>query len=259
MGVVDKAVEWIKAIANDDSHGYDQQNRWGADFDCSSLVISAYKQAGVNLSCTYTGNMKSDMLANGFHLVTDRNFKAGDVLLNERSHTAMYIGNGMIAQASSNENGGIIGGKTGDQTGKEIGIRTYYDFPWDCVLRYEENDSEHENTVNNSGEYIVQKGDSLWTISKKVFGYYSSFGVETLKSMNGITGDLIKVGDRLKVPVIKTTDGSIEDESETVSVDLPLLEMGDNNMAVRALQSLLSMHGVTDYINGSLTIEPKVT
>jgi hypothetical protein len=37
------AINWAVAIANDDSHGYDQTNRWGPDYDCSSLVIQAYE------------------------------------------------------------------------------------------------------------------------------------------------------------------------------------------------------------------------
>ena len=72
MSITDNAVAWAAAIANDDSHGYDQGSRWGPDYDCSSLVISAWKQAGVPLSCTYTGNMRQDMLANDFRDVTAR-------------------------------------------------------------------------------------------------------------------------------------------------------------------------------------------
>ena len=60
MSVADRAVEWALRIARDDSHGYDQGLRWGPDYDCSSLIISAYKQAGVPLTCTYTGDMRRD-------------------------------------------------------------------------------------------------------------------------------------------------------------------------------------------------------
>ena len=38
---IDKAVTWAVGIANDNSHGYDQADRWGPDYDCSSLVIQA--------------------------------------------------------------------------------------------------------------------------------------------------------------------------------------------------------------------------
>ena len=40
MTKTEKAVTWAIKIANDPAHGYDQDNRWGPDYDCSSLVIS---------------------------------------------------------------------------------------------------------------------------------------------------------------------------------------------------------------------------
>lgn len=143
MSVTDSSVSWARQIAADDSHGYDQTHRQGPDYDCSSLVINAYKQAGVPLTCTYTGNMRSDMLRHGFvdvtdsvNIVTGAGMQPGDVLLNECNHTAMYIGNGKLVQVSINERGTTTGGQTGDQTGREIAERGYYNYPWDCVLRY---------------------------------------------------------------------------------------------------------------------------
>ena len=44
MTKIEKAVTWALAIANDNTHGYDQQYRWGPDYDCSSLIISAWQQ-----------------------------------------------------------------------------------------------------------------------------------------------------------------------------------------------------------------------
>lgn len=139
-------------LANDDVHGYDQIYRWGPDYDCSSAIITAWQQAGVPVkSCgaTYTGNMKKAFLSCGFADVTGKvnlsngaGIKYGDVLLNEANHTAMSLGDGRIVQASINELGGITGGASGDQTGDEIGVRTYYNYPWDCVLRYAETDKE---------------------------------------------------------------------------------------------------------------------
>lgn len=143
MSVIDTAILWACGIAEDDTHGYDQTNRWGVDYDCSSFIISAYKAAGVPLTCTYTGDMRGDMLRNGFadvtahvSLSTGAGLRAGDVLLNNKHHTAMYIGNGKIVHASINERGTTTGGTPGDQTGREICERTYFNYPWDCVLRY---------------------------------------------------------------------------------------------------------------------------
>ena len=36
MTKTEKAVTWAIEIANDPAHGYDQDNRWGPDYDCSS-------------------------------------------------------------------------------------------------------------------------------------------------------------------------------------------------------------------------------
>ena len=43
MSVRENACAWARAIAYDDAHGYDQGSRWGPDYDCSSLVITAYR------------------------------------------------------------------------------------------------------------------------------------------------------------------------------------------------------------------------
>lgn len=45
-----------------------------------------------------------------------------------------------IAHASIDENGKAHGGKAGDQTGKEVCIRTWYSKPWDFVLRCKKRD-----------------------------------------------------------------------------------------------------------------------
>ena len=150
MTKTEKAVQWMEQTANNPLHGYDQRYRWGerGDYDCSSAVITAWQSAGVpvkSAGATYTGNMYSVFKKCGFVDVTQSvNLKAGsglvrgDVLLNRKSHTALYIGNGQIVQASINEKGTATGGTPGDQTGKEFLVRSYYNFPWDYVLRYPE-------------------------------------------------------------------------------------------------------------------------
>jgi phage-related protein len=144
---VEGAVRWAINIANDNSHGYDQRNRWGnPDYDCSALVISAFQQAGIPLKsagANYTGNIYDAARSVGFADVTGGvnranadGMRRGDILLSRGHHTAIYIGNGQVVQASSNEHGGITGGRPGDQNGREIWVTRYYNFPWTDVLRY---------------------------------------------------------------------------------------------------------------------------
>ena len=148
MRKIDTALEFMLDLAADNSHGYDQAFRWGenGDYDCSSAVITACEQAGIPLKtagATYTGNMKAAALKVGFVDVTNSvNLDTGaglikcDILLNEAHHVAMYCVGGQIVHASINENGGATGGKPGDQTGREICVRSYYNKPWNVVLRY---------------------------------------------------------------------------------------------------------------------------
>lgn len=120
---IKSAVEWALEVANDDSHGYDQNDRWSPDYDCSSFVISAYQQAGAPVKdngASYTGDMVTAFDNTGFD-VLDYSFPLvyGDVLWRD-GHTEIYIGNGQTVGAKINENGEVVGGQTGDQTGKEI-------------------------------------------------------------------------------------------------------------------------------------------
>ena len=171
MRKIDKAVDLAIQIANDDTHGYSQLHRDGPDFDCSSLVNKVIREAGIPVSATYTGNMLNDYLEHGFYRPANINYNTGeglqrgDVLLTHNSksgHTAIYIGNGKIVHATGDENGGITGTQQGDQTGKEICIADYFNFPWMYVLRYHE---DEETITNETYTYTVQSGDTLWGIA----------------------------------------------------------------------------------------------
>lgn len=234
MSKISQAVDYMKKIANDSKHGYSQTNRWGdpktwSDYDCSSLVISAWQAAGVPVKdkgATYTGNMYNVFIKCGFKDVTSKinlstgsGLIAGDVLLNHTDHTAMMISKTQLAQASIDENGGISGGKVGDQTGYEINIRSYYNYPWNCVLRY----PEELKTLDKKG---YKKGDKtigvlafkqllLIAKSKKMItaslNNDNTFGNGTEKAVNellkkwgykqtGIAGSnfIEKLGDKLR-------------------------------------------------------------
>ena len=211
MGVIETAISQMEAWAEDDSHGYDQQYRWGerGDYDCSAAVIQAWELAGVPVKssgATYTGNMRGVFLRCGFEdvtgqidLATGTGLERGDVLLNTINHTAMYCGNGQEVEASINENGTVTGGQPGDQTGREFLVRPYRNYPWNCVLRYTgANSGSAEDKPGRPGptyEYSVKLGllkEGMEDAQVKTVqillaakGYYSG-------DCDGIMGELTK-------------------------------------------------------------------
>ena len=170
MTKAELATAIMEQWALDDSHGYDQEYRWGqyGDYDCSSAVISAFELAGVPVKtcgATTTWDMLPIFLAMGFEDVigfvnvnTGEGLKRGDVLLNRKNHVAIYCGDGREVEASINELGGITGGQPGDQTGWEFLIRPYRNYPnggWDHVLRYTQDEGVYHMDLSE-----VRLGDN---------------------------------------------------------------------------------------------------
>ena len=209
MGVIEDAVAWAIETANDQSHGYSQADRWGPDYDCSSFVISAFEQAGVSLreaGASYTGNMRGPMISCGFVDVTysiglDSGYglQPGDVLLNYAAHTCICIGGGKVANCRTDEGHP----QSGDQSGNEIRIQSYWNFPWDCVLRYQEKDEKPVDPVpapeptDKERTYTVKPGDSLWGIAEREMG--NGMLYEELKRYNNLHDYTIYPGQVLKI------------------------------------------------------------
>jgi hypothetical protein len=148
---IQDAVKLIKTACTQWSLGYDQSNRLdfrnGGETDCSALVILTCEKAGLlhgnnirkSIGATNTRNMRANFHARGWQVLPDlpvSHLHPGDVLLNDGDHTAMYVGNGQIAVARIDERGRTTGGAAGDPTGRETLVRSYYNFPWSCVLRF---------------------------------------------------------------------------------------------------------------------------
>ena len=247
MTIPEKAVQFMLDTARNDEHGYDQGSRWGnPDYDCSSLVITAYKKAGVPLQSTYTGNMRSDFLRNGFaipvnvDLRTGANLQPGDVLLQEQNHTAMYVGNGQIVHATGNEHGGATGGQPGDQTGREICIAPYFNYNpggWDYVLRYVREEPTPQPSPSDGGTYIVQKGDTLWGIAERFLGNGASYIL--IMTANHLTDSMIYPGQELIIPGLsekKTITITVDEETFTL---LNIMASGNNMTIGEVVDKLL--------------------
>lgn len=113
-----KAAKIMEEICKDNNYGYDQVDRWtgynaiikngrkvsGAkgEFDCSSLVITCYILAGINMTADgYTANMRNKLLKTGKfkaytdskYLTTDAYAKVGGIYLSEGHHVVMSLEN----------------------------------------------------------------------------------------------------------------------------------------------------------------------
>lgn len=151
MSNIEKAVSFMIDIAKDDSHGYDQIHRTGGtDYDCSSLVGTALNQAGFNVKkSSTTRTLRAQLLACGFKTVSVGGArKRGDIFLKEGHHVVMCTDANNIVHASINEKGKTTGGKPGDQTGKEICVRSFYNYKggWDYHFRFSDGNSTQPTT-----------------------------------------------------------------------------------------------------------------
>lgn len=168
----------MEHLCTHSAHGYSQGTRWGngskenvdlgdgvtvqvagGDRDCSSAIISALDNVGIHTDATYTGNMRSALLATGLFQWHDMSFTAqrGDIYLNEANHTAMCTSPSpdQLAEFSISETGGIYGDE-GNQTGWEAHISAYYDYPWDGILHWQSDgdwlgEGNHSDNSGNSG------------------------------------------------------------------------------------------------------------
>lgn len=134
MPDLNKAIEWLVSIADNDTHGYSQSNRQGPDYDCSSLTLNALSHGGfaVNVS-GYTGNMYDILQSVGFRTVSDNKCLKGDIYLTPFKHVVMSYADGYVVTAAGNKDG-----RTGDSSGREIYKLPFYTpaYGWVYHMRY---------------------------------------------------------------------------------------------------------------------------
>lgn len=135
MNKIEKTVAWAEQIAADDRHGYSQLHRNSPDYDCSSFVGTALANAGFPVSIYSTTRNLGEQLENAGFVQCGIPWKRGDIHLAAGHHVTMSVDANRIVHASQSENGGIDG-QTGDQTGKEICVRSYYDLPYENTVHY---------------------------------------------------------------------------------------------------------------------------
>ena len=153
MSYAETTATLAERLAEDDSHGYSQNNRYGdgttvtenvsgkdyelhgKDYDCSSLVGEVLKAQGLIPEDTdlFTWNEDKTLTDAGFEKMPydPDNVQRGDILYRE-GHTGVAIGNGQQADASHGDRG--TDGDAGDQDGTEVLKRDLQD-SWTTIYR----------------------------------------------------------------------------------------------------------------------------
>lgn len=141
---IEAAINEVLAYARDDTHGYQLQSR-DLDYglDCAGLMmLYASLVEGVPFACYpnfHTWTERSVLTSRGWTCVpfSESEKVRGDILLREdpeggTGHTVLYLGDGTIVGAEGNWDG-----VPGDSSGQEIVRRSYYDYQYDWILRWE--------------------------------------------------------------------------------------------------------------------------
>ena len=168
MSKIENAVAWAEQIAADNRHGYSQVHRNSPDYDCSSFVGTALANAGFPISIFSTTRNLGEQLENAGFAKCVPPWKRGDIHLAAGHHVTLSVDANRIVHASQSENGGIDG-QTGDQTGKEICVRSYYDLPYENTVHYRyAGKNEKPPTVTES----CVKIESARSFDRKIAGAY---------------------------------------------------------------------------------------
>lgn len=189
MANIQKFVDRMLYWCQNGNLGYDQNQRWniypGGECDCSSLVIHALKEAGFDTgNATYTGNLSAALVAQGWQrVIPNGKPQVGDILLNDVHHVAAFVGNGRLAQASIDERGRASGGQTGDQF-NETNVKPYYNYPWNCYLRYTGKQSSYGAAPTSTGNVTKTDGQLMLDID----GYP---GAKTYSRFQQVMGTII--------------------------------------------------------------------
>ena len=195
--VREKIAELGEKAARNDKIGYDQNQRYtywdllvkakydpskitvACESDCSAGIIANTKAVGHllgitalrNIAATYTGNMRSAFKAAGFEVLTaskyltsDKELLRGDILLNDKSHTATNLTDGANIKKSTTSTG-----------------KTY--------------------KINDDMTYTVRAGDTLSAIVAGLRAQGSKVSLEMIRRWNSNIKDINKivVGQKLKL------------------------------------------------------------
>lgn len=181
----------------------------------TSFITEAFESFGVNVesvgNVTYTNNMYKGFTQCGFDDVTfaidlfkGKGLRKGDVLLNHCNHCAIMISDTELAEFLEPPKMDMYKVPITDWHNTQyFNKREYYNFPWNCVLRYKDstiNTLMPELTELNAGDRITLNNANL----------YNSTSIKTAKDV--LTGDyyiydIRTVNNRIRITNLKTNVG----------------------------------------------------
>lgn len=145
----------------------------------------------------------------------------------------MSVNQSEIVHARINELGKTVGGKTGDQTGKEISVSNYYipSYGWEYHLRYAPKDTLTDNEIIARQVISGRWGNGDERIKKLTEAGYDSKEIQLI--VNQLINDSGKTDMELAREVIKGLWGN-GDERE-----MRLENAGYNYRAIQKLVNIL--------------------
>ena len=116
-----------------------------------------------------------------------------------------------ISNCGSDAKGKYSGDSAGDQTGKEYRVRSWYDHPWDCVLRHP--NKEVQEAIAQKAENAA-KNDKIGYDQSQRLTFYNALKAADWKPKNiktkceadcssSTSAIVIAVGHKLKMPKLQ--------------------------------------------------------
>ena len=198
----------IKAAKND-KIGYDQYQRqtyWNelqkagydpskittaCEADCSAGVIANVKAAGhilgrkelQNITCTYTGNMRSSLKAAGFQCLTASKYLsgssylvAGDILLNDAHHTATAVTNGKNSGQSTTQAAVQEVVEETSKTNSELAVEVILGVHGNGVTRQKALGSKYAAVQKLANQYLKNRSSMITAMARYAIKGYAGTG-----------------------------------------------------------------------------------